>query len=327
MAAGREEHRELQGLHWSHDAYHFALGNYTLVDSFDFERFYLGDEATPPLPSPEEEADYRRALKAAEDEATFFSFFTLFAEMPSLARHVGKLTFWQALVDLGLAEPLQARAIFDDLTVRAILPTVLSAHPAYAAREELRSLFSYMQGFRDYHFKDIDLALGFARKDAYRGFFRRFGLYERDADVYVQNVRSFPARLGRERPGLHPLLAALSDQKLSHALLVWDVTKALRLLRTATVSAPDRVARRTAFLQETAAFWERLSALALTEQHLREAIRGAELTAANERLWQETGALGGTLAALHEAIWHWAGDQRLLSAEVVAKERARQLPR
>ena len=36
MAADRGENRALQGLHWSHDAFHFALGNYTLPGPADF---------------------------------------------------------------------------------------------------------------------------------------------------------------------------------------------------------------------------------------------------------------------------------------------------
>jgi hypothetical protein len=331
MASDREEQRALQGLHWSHDAYHFALGNYTLPDSFDFEAFYQGDDELPPPPDERARADYRAALKAAEDEATFFSFFTLFADQPTLTRHVAQLTFWEALTQLGLAESATARAIFDALTVRAEIPEVLRDHPLYAAREDLRSLFEYMRGFRDYHFKDIDIALGYAVKDAYRGFFLRYGLYEHDAARYIESVRAFPARLAAERPGLHPLLAALSDQKVGIALLVWDVTKALRLLRKvtrATVSDDTvRRERRRSILRAMDPFLARLDAAAETERAIRSQIQGAELTARNERLLGEINRLADSLAALHVDLWNAVESFDGVAKEVVAKERTRKLPR
>lgn len=330
MASDREEQRALQGLHWSHDAYHFALGNYTLPDSFDFEVFYLGDDKHPPPPNDEAVADYRAALKAAEDEATFFSFFTLFADQPSLTKHVPQLTFWAALTSMGLAEPRTARALFDTLTVKAEIPAELRDHPAYAEREELRSLFEYMRGFRDYHFKDIDTALGYAAKDAYRGFFLRFGLYERDVDRYIANARAFPAWLSRERPGLHPILAALSDQKVGIALLVWDVTKALKLARKATEAIADRDerrAKRQACLRAMDPFLDRLTVAHEQERALRARVQGAELTAKNEAVLADIDRLAVTLANLHEDLWDGVERGGIVASEVVAKERVRQLPR
>jgi hypothetical protein len=331
MASDREEQRALQGLHWSHDAYHFALGNYTLPDSFDFEAFYLSEAKLPPPPSEQAIADYRASLKAAEDEATFFSFFTLFADQPTLTRHVAQLTFWEALTTMGLAAPATARALFDDLTVRAEIPALLRDHPLYAERAELRALFEYMQGFRDYHFKDIDIALGYAVRDAYRGFFLRYGLYEQDAARYLANVRSFPARLADERPGLHPLLAALSDQKVGIALLVWDVTKALRLLRklTSETIADDtlRRERRGSILRSMDPFLDCLDTAAARERAIRSQIHGAELTAKNERLLGEIHALADSLAALHGDLWNVVESFEGVAKEVVAKERTRKLPR
>lgn len=327
MAADREEHRALQGLHWSHDAYHFALGNYTLPGSFDFQAFYESDDAAPPAPTPEEEADYVRALKAAEDEATFFSFFTLFAEEPSLTRHVGKLTFWEAMRDLGLDDPLVARRISDRLTVDAVIPDELTTHPLYAEREDVRSLFAYMQGFCPYHHKDIQSALGFARKDAYRSFYLRYGLYESDADRYVAKVRAFPGWLARQRGGLHPLLAALSDAKVGHALLVWDVTKALRLLRTATAQHEDRATVRRGFVTAMQPFLAALDDESGAERALRERIEGAELTARNEVVADEIDALAARLDRLHDELWNAVGALSWLPAETIDRERARQLPR
>jgi hypothetical protein len=327
MAADREEHRELQGLHWSHDAYHFALGNYTLPDSFDFEAFYLGDERAPPPPTADEAGAYVRALKAAEDEATFFSFYTLFAEQLSLTRHVGKLTFWEALRDLGLDEPQTARRLFDQLTVDGVVPTELSAHPLSSTRPELGELFAYMKGFRDYHHKDIEIALGYAKKDAYRGLYLRYGLYEHDVERYVARVRAFPSLLAAERPGLHPLLAALSDQKVGHALLVWDVGKALRALRAKTEEHPERRTLRTSFIAAFEPFLARLDEEALAEAKLRERLHGAELTAENEARLDEIEALGGRLRTLHDALWDTVAAFGLLDDQTVTRERARQLPR
>ena len=48
MAADREENRALQGLHWSHDAFHFALGNFTPAAEGDLADWYVSDAPPPP---------------------------------------------------------------------------------------------------------------------------------------------------------------------------------------------------------------------------------------------------------------------------------------
>ncbi len=51
---------------------------------------------------------FHKALKHSENEATFFSFWTLYHEHLPLARHVGKLTFYEALRDLGVTTRAEA---------------------------------------------------------------------------------------------------------------------------------------------------------------------------------------------------------------------------
>ncbi len=313
MAAPRgDENRALQGLHWSHDAFHFALGNYTLPDRFDFAEWYLSG-APLPAPLPEEGPDYEgyvRALKAAEDEATFFSFFQIYEEQPSLKQHVAQLTYWEAIRRMQLEE--HARAIFDDVTTRAILPRRVAEHPLYES--EIKGLFEYMLGFRDYHLKDIREAWKHASRDVYRGFFLRFGVYESDADRYVASVRSFMERLARQPPGLDPLRALSADVRVAIALRVFDVTKALRLQRkTAARQALERATPQLAALEDA---HRRLEAL-------RADIHDAELSPANERRFAALQALSADVDALRERIWSDAE----LPADVVAAERARELPR
>ena len=67
---------------------------------------------TPPAEGPVFE-QYARALKAAEDEATFFSFWTLYHEVFSLSRYVSQLTYYAALRDMGITDRPTSRAIFD----------------------------------------------------------------------------------------------------------------------------------------------------------------------------------------------------------------------
>lgn len=314
MAAPRgDENRALQGLHWSHDAFHFALGNFTLPETGAFREWYVSGAPLPePLEAFGETFDrYVSALKAAEDEATFFSFFTIYEEQPSLARHVGKLTYWEALHRMGLAG--RAREIFDDVTTRALLPEVVAKHPLYEG--EVRGLFEYMLGFRDYHLKDIREAWAHASRDVYRGFFLRFGIYESDAARYVASVRSFEARLAAQPPGLDPLRAQAADVRVSIALRVYDVTKALRLQR----KAGDRekaLARAEGQLASLEDAHRRLNAL-------RDELHDAELSPANESRFVALTALAADVEAIRARIWGEAE----LSAEVLATERIRELPR
>jgi len=184
-----------------------------------------------------------------------------------------------------------------------------------------------MQGFCAYHHKDIAIALSYARKDAYRGFSLRYGLYEHDAERYVERSRAFPAWLARQRGGLHPLLAALSDGKVAHALLVWDVTKALRLLRAKTSDAIDRQQQRRRFVTTMQPFLEALDTESTAEAKLRASIHGAELTAQNERTLAEIEAFLARLVTLHGALWDAVAALGVLEPDVIESERGRQLPR
>lgn len=313
MAAPRgDENRALQGLHWSHDAFHFALGNYTLPAAVGFAEWYLSG-APLPAPLPEEGEVYEgyvRALKAAEDEATFFSFFQIYEEQPSLKQHVAQLTFWEALQRMQLAG--HAREIFDDVTTRALLPRSVAEHPLY--RDEIKGLFEYMLGFRDYHLKDIREAFRHASRDVYRGFFLRFGVYESDSDRYVASVRSFMRRLSAQPPGLDPLRAMSADVRVSIALRVFDVTKSLRLQRT--TCAARALARAEGYLTTLDALHRRLEAL-------RAELHDAELSPANERRFAALNALAADVEALRQQIW----EEAELPAEALALERRRELPR
>jgi hypothetical protein len=313
MAAPRgDENRALQGLHWSHDAFHFALGNYTLPANQDFAEWYLSGAPLPePLPPEGETYEaYVRALKAAEDEATFFSFFTIYEEQPSLKQHVKQLTYWEALGRMELKE--HARAIFDDVTHRAVLPPMVAEHPLYDG--EIKGLFEYMLGFRDYHLKDINDAWKHASRDMYRGFFVRFGVYESDSDRYVASVRSFMDRLASQPPGLDPLRALAADVRVSIALRVFDVTKSLRLQRK--TCPPRALDRATSYLTTLDDLHRGLEAL-------RAEIHDAELSPANERRYGSLNTVATDVEALRQRIWTEAE----LPADVLATERTRELPR
>ncbi|MGZ3424961.1 MAG: hypothetical protein ACXVEE_44300, partial [Polyangiales bacterium] len=316
-----DEDRAMQGLHWSHDAFHFALGNFTLPPWDGFEQWFLSNEKLPEsLPAEGPIWDgYHRALKTAEDEATFFSFWTLYEEQPSLKSHVPKLTYWEACRDLGLLTREDARSVFDDVTVREILPARVSEHPVYQAREEVRSLFTYMLGFRAYHRGDIEAAWKHASRDVYRGIFLRFGIYESDVERYVAGVRSFRARLAAQPPGLSPLLALAADVRVAIALRVWDVVKAMKLLRPKT--------DRRAVLDQAEIRLRELEALDRRLAEIRALVGDAELSTANEETFAALQSLAAEVETERDAIWDWAESFHVLEPQVLAEERVRELPR
>jgi len=323
MAAPRgDENRALQGLHWSHDAFHFALGNFTLPVTTEFDAWYLSDEKLPPPLPPEGPLfdAYARALKSAEDEATFFSFWQLYEERPSLTRYVGQLTYWDALRAMGVTSRPEARAIFDDVTTRATIPVRVLTDPVYLARADVRSVFEYMRGFRDYHLGDIRAAWAHASRDMYRGFFLRFGIYESDAERYIASVRSFMERLEREPPGLDPLRALAADVRVSIALRVFDVTKSLRLQRNALDAAARRLSLHLAHVH-----LEALEHASDRLAELRGKLHDAELSTANEERFAALGALAAEVEAIRGHIWHDAAT--VLPGDTIAAERTRELPR
>jgi hypothetical protein len=316
MAAPRgDENRALQGLHWSHDAFHFALGNYTLPETGSFADWYLsGDPLPPALPAEGETFKrYVSALKAAEDEATFFSFWQLYEDKESLKQHVSQLTYWEALRRMDITSREEARAIFDDVTTRELLPERVAKHPLYTG--EIKSLFEYMLGFRPYHLKDIEEAWRHASRDVYRGFFLRYDIYESDSDKYVASVKSFMDRLAAQPPGLDPLQAMSADVKVAIALRAYDVTKALRLERK---SGDRRAAleRAQLRLRELDAAHQRL-------RQLRADIHDAELSPANETRFQALAELADEVDGIRDRIWSNAA----LPANVIEAERSRELPR
>lgn len=332
MAAPRgDENRALQGLHWSHDAFHFALGNLTLPAWQGFDAWF-DSGAKLPAAAPHEGAEFERycdALKAAEDEATFFSFWTLFEEQPSLVRYVPMLTFWAGLRELGIFDRETARAVYDDLAIRAVMPARLSEHPTFQAREDLQKLFEYVRGFRDYHYKDIHPAFDHASRDVYRGLFLRFGIYESDPARYVEGVRSFDARLRALPPGLSPLAAAAADVRVAIALRVFDVTKSMRLQRGAiaglALGDEERRARRAAVRGAAEQRVRTLESLHRRLGALRSAVHDAELSPGNEQTFAALGVLAGEVEALRHAIWDDAA--ALLGPAVIGEERSRELPR
>ncbi|MBS2023097.1 MAG: hypothetical protein JST92_11840 [Deltaproteobacteria bacterium] len=333
MAAERgDEDRALQGLHWSHDAFHFALGNFIVPPPPDFTEWYVSGAPAPAEQPPEGPAwdRYSRALKAAENEATFFSFWTLYAEHLPLARHVGKLTYWEALRDLGITDRAAARDLYDAIVDRAELPAPIARHPVYLAREDIRGLFQYMLGFRAYHFKDIAIAWRFATRDPYRGYLARFGIYESDETSYVAHVKTFCERLAKMQRGLNPLLCAISEVKLDVALRVWDVTKALRLLRAATLAGQTPEAqrdRRARILQEAEPFLTRLQSVRDALAALRHGVADAELSALSEATYAECKRHHAAVEELRADLWDWVAAQGLLTESTIHDERARELPR
>ncbi|WP_224368805.1 hypothetical protein [Hyalangium versicolor] len=331
MAADRGENRALQGLHWSHDAFHFSLGNYTLPGPADFERWYVDGEPVPPVPPAEGPVfeQYARALKAAEDEATFFSFWTLYHEAFSLSRHVSQLTYYAALRDMGITDRPTSRAIFDAVTNRAEIPPEVERNETYRNRKDVRDLFEYMRGFRDYHLNDIREAWKYATRDVYRGYFLRFGLYSGDTDAYVRGVKGFQARLDAYPPGLNPLLAQCADVRVGLALRVFDGTKALRLVRKALEETGESLReQRGEFLRGVAEpYFTTLEEQQRTLESLRARVTNAEMVPRNERLHEDIQALASTVEALRMKLWDDVARTGLLTAKAVASERVRELPR
>jgi hypothetical protein len=68
----------------------------------------------------------------------------------SLSRYVSSLTYYAALRDMGITDRATSRAIFDAVTNRAELPAEVERAGPYQSRKEVRDLFEYMRGFRDY---------------------------------------------------------------------------------------------------------------------------------------------------------------------------------
>ncbi len=323
MAADRGEDRALQGLHFSHDCFHFALGNFTPPALPDFERWYASGEPAPAEPEPvgpDWEA-YASALKHAENEATFFSFWTLYNEHLPLARHVGKLTFFEAMRDLGYLERDAIWPLYVELVDEARIPAVLAQHPAM--RPDIASLFEYMRGFRDYQLTDIRTAWKYAVKEPYRTYAIRFGIYESDLARYLDNVATFCARLAKVPPGLNPLLAACADVKVDLALRVWDIMKGLKLARDPAGTGEARVK----LLALADATMRDLEAGKADLQALRRAIHDAELTSRNEDAHAQIAALAARVETIRRGWWDALAATGLLAAAALDAERARELPR
>jgi hypothetical protein len=331
MAADRGEDRALQGLHFSHDAFHFALGNFTPPAPPDFDDWYASGAAPSEEAKPEGGAwdTFHKALKHAENEATFFSFWTLYHEHLPLARHVGRLTFYEALRDLGITARAEAWRVYLEVVHEAVVPEIIRSHPVYAQRKDVSDLFEYMLGFRDYHAKDIATAWRFAAKEPYRGYTTRFGIYEGNLDRYLANVHSFSERLASYPPGLNPLLASCADVRVDLSLRVWDVIKALKLLRAASINAgkPQQIAERRSFLALAEDFMVDLEAKR-TELHvLRAVVTDAEMTPHNEVTHAKVTGLAARVEQTRQALWDRVEGTGLLATAVIAEERTRELPR
>lgn len=331
MAADRGEDRALQGLHFSHDAFHFALGNFTPPPPPDFDDWYASGAAPPEEAKPEGQAweAFHKALKHAENEATFFSFWTLYHEHLPLARHVGKLTFYEALRDLGITTRHEAWKIYLEVVHEAALPEIVRTHRVYGERKEVSGLFDYMLGFRDYHTKDIATAWRFAVKEPYRGYTTRFGVYEHDLERYLTNVHSFSERLASYPPGINPLLASCADVRVDLSLRVWDVIKALKLLRAASIKAAKTTQSedRRSFLRLAADVMLDLDEKRTELATLRAVVADAEMTPDNEDTYARIVDLAGRVERTRQDLWDRVGATGLLEEAVIAAERTRELPR
>jgi hypothetical protein len=330
MAADRGEDRALQGLHFSHDAFHFALGNFAPPPPSDFDSWYASGAPAPDGGAEPDGKDWRsfyKALKHAENEATFFSFFTLFADHLPLARHVGRLTFYEAMRDMGFGDRASAWPLYLEVVHEAKLPEAISEHPVYAARKDVRELFEYMLGFREYQAKDIASAWKYSMKEPYRGYTTRFGVYEGDLERYLDGVHGFAARLAAYPPGYNPLLAACADVRVDLSLRVWDVVKALKLLRAASVAAKRPGDDRRAFLAMAEREMATLFGLKAELAVLRARVIDAEITPDNEDTHGAIAGLSARVEAARQVFWDRVASVGLLESAVVAEERTRELPR
>jgi len=233
------------------------------------------------------------------------------------------------LRDLGITERDAAWKVYLDVVHEAVLPEVIRTHPVYRERKDVSGLFDYMLGFRDYHFKDIAIAWKFAVKEPYRGYTTRFGVYEHHLDRYLANVHSFSERLAAYPPGLNPLLAACADVRVDLSLRVWDVIKALKLLRAASIAAarPTQLEERRSFLQLAEDVMRDLEARRSELTVLRAAVTDAEITPRNEESHAKVADLGVRVEQLRQGLWDRVGKVGLLADAVIAEERARALPR
>jgi hypothetical protein len=186
-----------------------------------------------------------------------------------------------------------------------------------------------MRGFRDYHLKDIREAWKYATRDVYRGFFLRFGLYSGDTETYVRGVKAFQSRLDAYPTGLNPLLTQCADARVALALRVYDGTKALRLVRGALAGAGETLRQqRRDFLRGVAEpYFTALEEQQRTLGLLRARVTNAEMVPLNERLHVDIQALTLAGETLRGRLWDDVARTGLLSPEVVAAERVRELPR
>jgi len=231
--------------------------------------------------------------------------------------------------DLGITDRAAAWKTYLEVVHEATLPAVVREHPVYAARKDVVALFDYMLGFRDYHYKDIAIAWKFAVKEPYRGYTTRFGVYEHDLGRYLANVHSFSERLAAQPPGLNPLLAACADVRVDLSLRVWDVVKALKLLRAASTAAnkPTQVDDRRSFLRFAEDVMRDLEGRRAELTALRLAVTDAEITPDNEDTHAKVVALGARVEQIRHALWDRVAAVGLLAEGVVAEERTRELPR
>lgn len=327
MAADRgsgERDRALQGLHFSHDCFHFVLGNFTPPAMPDFARWYASGEPPPAEQPPEGPAweAFARALKHAEDEATFFSFFTLYAEHLPLARHVGQLTFFEAMRDLGFHDRATVWPLYVELVDEARIPPAIAQHPRYAQRADIAALMEYMRGFRDYQLGDIRTAWKYAVRDPYRAYAIRLGIYETDLARYLAHVSTFCARLAKVELGLDPVLAACADVRVELALRVWDVMKGLKLARDA---AP--VEGRQQLLAGAEEVMRALEECKADLAGVRARVRDAELSARNEAIVDEIAVLAARVERIRAGWWDALAATGYVPAATIAEERVRALPR
>jgi hypothetical protein len=113
------------------------------------------------------------------------------------------------------------------------------------------------------------------------------------------------------------------------SLRVWDVIKALKLLRAASINAgkPQQIAERRSFLALAEDFMVDLEAKR-TELHvLRAVVTDAEMTPHNEVTHAKVTGLAARVEQTRQALWDRVEGTGLLATAVIAEERTRELPR
>ena len=124
----------------------------------------------------------------------------------------------------------------------------------------------------------------------------------------------------------------MPDVCVDLSLRVWDVVKALKHLRAASVSAvklspSGQVEERRAFLALAEGVMGELEAKRAQLGELRAAVSNAEITPNNEDTFAKVAHLDADVERVRQRLWDRVGATGLLAEAVIAEERTRELPR